>query len=180
MTAMSWSSAMAAARDVDALGVGAGVGRGEMEAGVVDEVVEEGDVDGGEAFELIGLRDGAKGEAEPEAFGAGTGEEGAAGEALGVDGVVEVEVADVADVLDVVEKNGDDVAAEVEQVDAGWAAVADKAGERQVAGEGFSGEAADDDLFVGRKTWVWRIVARARAERSEKGAERVANSSSMC
>ena len=60
---------------------------------------------------------GAEGQAEPEAFGAGAGEEGAAGEALGVGGVGEVEVADVADVLDVVEEEGDDAAGEVEQVD---------------------------------------------------------------
>ncbi len=103
----------------------------------------EGDVGGGEAFEEVA---GAEGQAEPEAFGAGAGEEGAAGEAFGVDGVGEVEVADVADVLDVVEKKGDDAAAEIEEVDG---AVADEAGEGQVAGEGFSGEAADDDLFVG-------------------------------
>jgi hypothetical protein len=35
------------------LGVGAGIWRGEEEASVVDEVVEEGSVDGGEAFELV-------------------------------------------------------------------------------------------------------------------------------
>ncbi len=119
------------AGDEDALGVGAGVGWGELEAGVVDEVIGEGDVGGGEAFEQVA---GAEGEAEPEAFGAGPGEEGAAGEALGVGGVVEVEVADVADVLYVVEGKGDDSAAEVEQIDG---VVADEAGERQVAGEGF-------------------------------------------
>jgi hypothetical protein len=84
------------AGDVEALGVGAGVGRGEEEAGVVDQGVEEGAVGGGEAFEEVA---GAEGEAEPEALAARTGEEGAAGEALGVDGVREVEVADVADGL---------------------------------------------------------------------------------
>ncbi len=114
---------------------------------------------------------GAEGQAEPEAFGAGTGEEGAAGEALGVDGVVEVEVADVADVLDVVEKKGDDAAGEVEEVDG---AVADEGGERQVAGEGFAGEAADDDLFVGgghgSGIESGGIVACGDARSGEKGA----------
>jgi hypothetical protein len=117
-----------------------------MESGVVDEGVGEGDVDGGEAFEEIA---GAEGHAKPQAFAAGFGEEGAASEALGVEGVVEVEVADVADVLDVLEEEGDDAAAEVKKVD-GWlrGAVLKKAGEGEIAGEGFAGEAADDDLFV--------------------------------
>ena len=83
----------------------------------------EGDVGGGEAFEDVA--GGAEGEAEPEAFGAGTGEEGAAGEAFGVDGVGEVEVADVADDLDVIQSKGDDAAGEVEEIEA---AVADEAG----------------------------------------------------
>jgi len=131
------------AGDVDALGVGAGVGWGEEEACIVEDVVEERDVGGGEAFEEVA---GAEGHAEPEAFGAGSGEEGAAGEALGVGGVGEIEVADVADVLDVAEEEGDDSAFEVEQMEG---AVLDEAGERQIAGEGFAGEAADDDLFVG-------------------------------
>src|ERR1035437_4158265 len=87
------------AGDVEALSVGAGVGRGEEEAGVVDEGVEQGAIGGGEAFEEVA---GTDGEAEPEALAALTGEEGAAGEALGVDWVREVEVADVADELDVV------------------------------------------------------------------------------
>ena len=75
----------------------------------------EGGVDGGEAFEQVA---GAEGEAEPEAFAAGLGEKGAAGEALGVGGVVEVEVADVADVLMSLRSEGDDTAGEVEEVDA--------------------------------------------------------------
>ena len=41
----------------------------------------------------------------------------ATGEALGVDGVVEVEVADVADVLDVIERKGDDAAGKVEEIE---------------------------------------------------------------
>lgn len=94
-----------------------------MEADVVDHVVKEGDVGRGEAFEDVSA---AKGHAEPEAFGAGASEEGAAGEAFRVGGIVEVEVADIADVFDVVEKKGDDSASEVEEVD-GWlgCAVAD-------------------------------------------------------
>ena len=95
------------AGDVNALGIGTGVGRGEEEACIVEDVVEEGDVGGGETFEEVA---GAEGHAEPEAFGAGAREKGAAGEALWVSGVGEVEVADVADVLDVAEEEGDDSA----------------------------------------------------------------------
>jgi hypothetical protein len=102
------------AGDVDSLGVGASVGWGEVEAVVLDQVVGESDVDGGEAFEEVAT---AKGHAEPETFGARFGEEGAPGEALGVGVVVEVEFADVADVLDVVEKKRGDAAGEVEEVD---------------------------------------------------------------
>jgi len=49
-------------------------------------------------------------------------------------------------VLDVAEEEGDHAAREVEKVDC---AVADETGEGQVSGEGFAGESADDDLFVG-------------------------------
>src|ERR1019366_8304053 len=71
------------AGDIEALGVGAGVGRGKEEAGVVDQRVREGTVGGGEAFEEVS---GAKGEPDPEAFAARAGEEGAAGGAVGGDG----------------------------------------------------------------------------------------------
>ena len=134
------------AGDVDALGVGARVGRGEVESGVVDEVVGEGDIGGGEAFEDVAC---AEGEAEPETLGARTGEEGAAGEAFGVEGVVEVEVADVADVLYVLEEEGDNPAGEVEQVEGAFGGfVENEGGEGQVAGESVSGVTAYDDLLV--------------------------------
>ncbi len=71
------------AGNVEALCVGTGVGRGEEEAVVVGECVEEGAVGGGESLQEVA---GAEDEAEPEALGAGTGEKGSAGEALGVDG----------------------------------------------------------------------------------------------
>ena len=87
------------------MGVGADVRWGELEAGVVDEIVGQGCVDGSEAFEQI---TGAKGEAEPKAFCAGLGEEGAAGEAFRVGGVVEVVFAYIADVLYVIDGEGDD------------------------------------------------------------------------
>jgi len=102
------------AGNVEALGVGTGVGRGEEEAVVVGEGVEEGAVGGGEALQKIARLEG---EAEPEALGAGASEKGAAGEALGVDGVGEVEVADVANGLDVAERQGDESARKVEEVD---------------------------------------------------------------
>ena len=41
------------ARDIDALGVRAGVRWSEVQAHVLDEVVGEGDVNRGEAFELV-------------------------------------------------------------------------------------------------------------------------------
>ena len=50
------------ARDVEALGVGTGVGRREKEAGVVGQGVEQGEVGWGEAFEEVA---GAEDEAEP-------------------------------------------------------------------------------------------------------------------
>ena len=59
---------------------------------------------------------------------------------------MEVEVADIADVLDVVEEEGDDTAFEIKEIKA---EVSNKSCQRQVAGEGFSREAPDDNLFVG-------------------------------
>jgi hypothetical protein len=102
------------AGNIEALGVGTSVGRGEEEAVVVGEGVEEGAVGGGEALQKIARLEG---EAEPEALGAGTCEEGAAGEALGVDGVREVEIADVAYGLDIVERQRDESSGEIEKVD---------------------------------------------------------------
>jgi hypothetical protein len=131
------------AGDVDTLGVGAGVGRGEMEADVVDQVVEKGDVRGSEAFQEVS---GAKGHAEPESLGARPGKEGTSGKAFGVDSIVEIELADITDVFDVVEKKGNDSSGKVEQVDR---AIADEGCEGQVPRESFAGEATDDHLFVG-------------------------------
>ena len=110
----------------------------------------------------------------------------AAGQALGVDLVGEVEVADVADDLDVIEGQGDDVAAEVEQIDQ---AGADKAGGGEVAGKDVAEEAADENFFsrVGwgaghglqtappcrlrrRQGWRTRHCRTARATGHEKGA----------
>ena len=166
------------AGDVEALGVGAGVGGGEEEAGVFDQGVEQGEVCGGDAFELVA---GAEGEAEPEAFGAGAGEEGAAGEALGVGGVREVEVADVADGLDVVEGQGDDAAGEVEEIER---AGVDEGGVREIAGEGVSGEAAHDDLFArgghGGRAGLGGLSHGAGGVRHEKGAGWVVKTATAC
>ena len=78
-----------------------------MDSQVGEEIVDEGEAGGGEAFEevrgagILGSRAGsAEGEADPEAFGAWPGEEGAASEALRVEGVGEVEVAHVTYVFD--------------------------------------------------------------------------------
>ena len=98
------------AGDVEALGVGAGIRRSEEEACVFGERVEEGEVDGREAFEEVA---GGEHEADPEALLTGAREKGAAGEALGVARIVEVEVADEADELDVGERQRKDAAGEV-------------------------------------------------------------------
>ncbi len=108
--------------DVDSLGVGPDVGRNEEEAGVFEHVVEQCGIERGETLELFGFggRSGglaAKGEAQPEALGAGTRKEGPAREALRIGRVVQVEVADVADVLDLSERDGGDAARKVKQVD---------------------------------------------------------------
>ena len=100
--------------DVEALGVGAGIGRGEEEAGIVDQGIEQGAVAGRQALQQVS---GAERQAEPEALSAGPGEEGAAHKALGVLGVGEVEFPDVADGFDVAEWQRKDAAGEVEQVE---------------------------------------------------------------
>ena len=159
--------------NVEALGVGAGVRRGELQTGVLNEVVGEGNVDGGEALEELA---GAKGHTKPEAFGAWLGQEGAAAEPLRVCGVVQIEIADVADVLDVVEQKWNDPSGEVEEVDC---AVADEAGERQVAGESFAGKTTDDHLFVGGGHRT-RGLSHGRTGPREKGAGKVASSPMLC
>jgi hypothetical protein len=140
-----------------------------VEAGVVEDVVEEADVGGGEAFEEVA---GAEGHAEPEAFGAGAGQKGAAGEAFGVNGIGEVEVADVAYVFYVIDKKWDNAAAEIEEVKGVLGgSVAHKAGQRQVAGKGFASEAAYDDFFVGGGHGT-RGLSHGSDRSNEKGAER--------
>ena len=134
--------------DVDSLGVGAGIGRGQEEAGVRDDVVEEGDVDGGQTLELVfGSVWAAEAEAEPEALGAWARQERSAGEPFGVEGVGEIEVADVADVLYIAERKDDDSAAEIKEVDD---LVVDEGRDGQIAGKGLSCESAHDNLFAGR------------------------------
>ncbi len=138
------------------MGVGALVGWGEEEAGVFEEGVEEGEILGGEAFKLVA---GGEGKAEPEAFSAGTGEEGAAGEALGVFVVAAVEVADEADELDLVEGELEAAAVEVEEIEGeawgggrflgGGLAGTDETSGCEVARQEVAGEVADDDLFAG-------------------------------
>lgn len=131
------------ARDEQALGVGASVWWDEKEAGVFQSSVEEREVGWGEALELVA---GPKGQTDPEAFGAGPSEEGAAGQALGVDGVGEVEVADEADVLDVIEGERQDSASEVEQL---HSTGVHESSAGKVSGHGIAREAPNQDLFAG-------------------------------
>ena len=91
-------------RDVDALGVGACIGRSQEEASVADEVVKQGGVDGSQAFkQVFGTVRSAEDEAQPKALGTGSSEKGAAGKPFGVERVGQIEVADVADVLYIIE-----------------------------------------------------------------------------
>ncbi len=85
------------------MGVAAGVGWGEEEAAVGEEGIEGGNIEGAKAFEDVVVEEG---EAEPEAVAAGAGGEGAAEEALGVDGVVKIEISYIRDCLDVIEGYG--------------------------------------------------------------------------
>ena len=131
-----------APRDVHALSIGSGVGRGEVQAGIGDKVFEQCDIGWGKTFEKIA---GTKRHAKPEAFGAGPREEGAAGEALGVGGVGQIEVADVADVLYIGGIKHDDSPAKVQQVDS---AAAHKRRQGEVAREDLPGKTPNDNLFV--------------------------------
>jgi hypothetical protein len=146
------------AGNVDALRVGASVGRGEEEASVVDQGVDQGAVGWSETLQQIA---GTEGESNPEALCAGAREERAAGEAFGVGGVGEVEVADVADGLDVVQRQGEDSAGEVEQVDG---VVAHETGVGEVSGEGVSGESPNDGFLASSRH------GRRRLERLLHGA----------
>jgi len=105
-------------RDIDALRVGADVGGNEEESGVVENIVEQGDIEWGQALKLLRLVGGGglalEGEPQPETLGTGTGEEGAAGKSLRVHGIVEIEVANVADVFDFGQGNLKDTAGEIQ------------------------------------------------------------------
>ncbi len=69
---------------------------------------------------------------------------------------------------------------EVEKINRWLAdATVDKVGQRQVAGERFTGEATDDHFFV-RRRHKSRELSQVREESNEKGAERVVNSLLLC
>jgi len=78
-----------------------------------------------------------------------------------------------------VDRELDNAAVQVEKIDEVLGrvlggSVAHKGGERQVAGEGFAGEAADDDLFVGGGHRGSRIVAwklEWQRKRCRKGSQ---------
>ena len=81
MTARTCRVGECGPRDEEPLGVGADVRRSEVEAAVFEQPVQQAEVEGGEAFEGLASE---QCQAEPKTFAAGAGEEGAAGEALGV------------------------------------------------------------------------------------------------
>ncbi len=132
------------AGDVDALGVGAGVWRGEQEAGAE----EQGAVVGGEAFEQVAV---VEGEAEPDAGGAGPSGEALVEEALGAGGVGGGvgggKVANVTDPLDLLPGDSEDLAGEVEDLQLGR--VRGEAG-GGVAGAPVPGELAHNHGFAER------------------------------
>lgn len=145
-----------------------------MEAEILEQARDEGQVRGGEAFEQVSA---SEGQAQPEALGPRAGEEGAAGEALGVDGVAEVEIADVADHFYIVQGERDDAPAEVEKVEVWTCRVdADERAHGQIAGDAIAGEAADYDFFLGAgHTFVGRMLDHSRTMRHlhrEKAANR--------
>lgn len=161
--------------DVETLGVGADIGWEEEEAAVFEEVVEEGEVEGGESFQQVAADEG---EAEPEAFAAGASEEGAAGEAFGIEFVGEVEVADEGDRADGGERERDDPAFEIEEVDS-CGIGGQETRDREVAGmEGVGlsrgSAAADDDFLAGawHNGWVAGAggLLHGTAMSSKKGA----------
>lgn len=125
------------ARDIDTLGVGAGVRRGEQQARAADQ----GEIVGGEAFELVAV---GEGEAEPEAGGAGTDGKTLVEEPLGVGLVAGIggEVADITDPLDLVPGNAEELAGGVEDLQLRRIAVEVGAG---VTGMPVAGELAHDD-----------------------------------
>ena len=149
-------------------------GGDEEEAVIVEDAVEEGEVEGGEAFEGVA---GGEGEADPEAFGAGASEEGAAEEVFGVKAVGEVEVADKGDGPDLIERYGVEAAGEVEEIDQRWGCGGDKAGCGEVARVKFVREGSDDDFLTHKdgggavaRPWRGRIEAVGN-DSSEKGAK---------
>jgi hypothetical protein len=135
------------AGDVEALCIGTGIGRGEKESIVVDERVEKGPIGGRETFEDVSA---AEGDADPEALGSWASKKGLAGQAFGVGGVGEVEVANIADQLDVVEGKGDDSSAKVEKVDG---RLMDEASVGKVSGKAIAGVTSHEDFFAGTGHW---------------------------
>jgi len=103
------------AGDEDALGVGAGVGRGYEETCAFNE----GAVVGGEAFELFAV---VEGHAQPDAGVAGFGGEAAAQKALRVGAFAGRELADGADPFDLIPADSVDFAGGVQELELGGCA----------------------------------------------------------
>jgi hypothetical protein len=161
------------ARNIDPLSVRSGIRRGEMEARIVDHIIQERNIGRSQPFKNVSA---AKGHAQPQALGPRTGKEGPPGKAFRVHRIVQVEVADVTDMLDVVEKKRDDPSRQVEKLNP---PVADEGRERQVPGKCFASEAADDDLFVGGGHSAPGL-SHGSDRSSEKGASPVVNTLMLC
>ena len=144
-----------------------------MEAHIVDQVVEKGNIGRGQPFKNISS---AKGHPQPQALRPGTGKKCPTRKPFWVSGVVKVELPHIADVLDVIEKNGDHAPGEIKEFDP---AVADEGRQRQVSGKCFSSEAAEDNLFVGGGHGALGL-SHGRDRSSEKGAGPVVNTLMLC
>ncbi len=82
--------------------------------------------------------------------------------------------------LDVIDSKRDDSPTEIEKIDKAISRRgANEGRQRQVAGEGFAGEASYDDLFV-RGGHESGGLSHSRGCSNEKGAERVVNSLTLC
>ena len=141
------------AGDEDALGVGAGIGRGEQESGAIDE----GAVVGGDGFELVAV---GEGEAEPESGGSGAADETAAKETLRRGGVrsgvwagvgAGEQFAHVADPFDQLPGDELEFAGVVEQLEVMGLVSRGGGG---ISGGPVTAEAAYDDGFACAAHWV--------------------------
>src|SRR5260370_6601266 len=116
-----------------------------MQAHVVDDILQQRNISRSQPFQNVSS---AKRHPQPQALSPWTSQEVPPGQPLRVHRVVQVEIPNIANMLDIVENKRDNPPREIEQVNP---PVANETGQRQVPRECFPREAADNDLFVGRR-----------------------------